>query len=339
MTLKRATCRYNEENAGEAGPARLAVPSVRGELPVSLALRHSGEISTIIRYEIVGPDDRPLLIVGGGISAGRHVASTERFAEPGWWEAQKTTLADDSFRLLAIDWLGADGTIDGPIDAADQARAIASLLDELGVGKAAAFIGASYGAMVAMHFAAQFPDRLGAILAISAADRSHPYSSAQRSLQRQALSLGERAGDPEAGIALARAMAMLTYRTAEEFAERFTDEPNIAANRVRVGADSYLAAQGARHCKRMSATAYRRLSESIDLHRVDASQIGVPLTLVAVDQDRLVPASDVQSLAAAVKGAQLRFVHSRFGHDAFLKEEEQIAAIISEFLSSLEPRS
>ena len=310
--------------------------SLRGALSLPIALRHGGEAVSILRYELAGQNDGPLLIVAGGISAGRHIASSEEFPEDGWWEAQKQSFALEVNRILAIDWIGADGEIDLPIDPIDQADAIALVLDELKIPRAAAFIGASYGGMVGMHLASRHPGRLGALLAISAGANSHPYSSACRSLQRQALLLGETVGNPEAGVALARAMAMLTYRTPEEFAERFADVPQIDRGKVRVGADDYLEAHGTRHRQRMSSTAYRRLSESIDLHQIELSGMGVPLTLAAVDRDALVPVADIEALADTVPGARFHLVQSHYGHDAFLKEEGPVAAIISEFLSSLE---
>ena len=105
---------------------------------------------------------------------------------------------------------------------------------------------------------------------------------------------------------------------------------------VRVASQDYLAAQGARHSERMNGFAYRRLSESIDLHRIDPAEIGLPLTLVAVDSDALVPAADIERMAARVPGAALHRISSRFGHDAFLKEEAQVGAIITCFLDTLE---
>ena len=299
-----------------------------------MPLRHGGIAGFTLRYELVGPQDAPLLLVAGGISAGRHVVASTEFPDAGWWQSQAATFRN--YRLLAIDWVGADGVIDLPIDPADQAEAIAWLLDELGETRAAAFVGASYGAMAGLHFAANHPSRVGSLLAISAADRAHPYASACRALQRKAIGLGEARGDPESGVALARAMAILTYRTPEEFAERFDAPPEVDGTLVRVAAEPYLEAHGDRHCRRMRSIAYRRLSESIDLHRIDAADIRVPLTLVAVDQDALVPAGDIKGLAERIRGASLHLIHSRFGHDAFLKEEAQVAAIISRFLESLE---
>jgi homoserine O-acetyltransferase/O-succinyltransferase len=285
----------------------------RGELRHVMQLRHGGIAGFTLRYELTGPSGAPLLLVAGGISAGRHVIASGALPESGWWQAQATAFRE--YRILAMDWVGADGTIDLPIDPADQAEAIAWLLDELGEAKAAAFIGASYGAMVGMHLAARYPERLGGLLAISGAGSAHPFASACRALQRQAIALGESRGDPMAGVALARAMAVLTYRTPEEFAERFATTPEIHDNRLKVGAEPYLDAHGDRHCRRMGSIAYRRLSESIDLHRID-DPIEVPLTLVAVDRDGLVPAADIEALSARMPGSTLKTIHSRFGHDA-----------------------
>ncbi len=305
--------------------------AVRDEVRLELPLRYAGACDLALRYELIG-DGQRLLIVAGGISAGRHVLASSPFAEPGWWQAQAGTFDLHRYRLLAIDWIGCDGSIDAPIDAADQADAIAALLIRLGAGSDAAFIGASYGGMVALQLAARHPERCGAILVISASASAHPFASALRSAQRRALDLGGEG----AGVALARAMAMLTYRTPAEFADRFAERPRIENNRVRIGADDYLDHHGNRHAERMSAVAYRRLSESIDLHSIDPADVAIPATFAAADSDALVPTEDVEALAAAVPGSRYRTIHSRFGHDAFLKEEAQVAAIITEFLQSLE---
>lgn len=311
--------------------------AVRGELPVALALRFGGEAVVSIRYELLGREEAPLLIVAGGISAGRHVLSSGEFPELGWWEGQAASFDLSRFRVLAVDWIGADGLTDCPIYPADQAAALVHLLERLDVHKAAAFIGASYGGMVGMHFAAEHPQRLGKLLSISAAAQAHPFSSACRALQRRAVTLGETAGDAAAGVALARSLAMLTYRTPEEFADRFAGSPTIADGTVRVAAEDYLDHHGERHCRRMSASAYLRLSESIDLHCIDPIAIAVPLALAAVDSDALVPPADVRVLADAIPGARFQLLHSRYGHDAFLKEEAQVAALIADFLETLEP--
>jgi len=312
-----------------------AALALRGEETFTLAMRHSGSRSVTLRYELIGTADAPVLIVGGGISAGRHVISSNELAEAGWWEVQKVALS--AARVLAIDWIGADGAFDCPIDPADQAVAIATLLDRLGIARVAGFAGASYGAMVGLHFAAMYPERLGALLSVSAGASAHPFSSACRSLQRKAVAIGEQGGDPAAGVALARALAMLTYRTADEYRVRFDAAPTVDGDLVRVSAEDYLDAQGLRYADRTTAAAYRRLSESIDLHRVDPAAVRLPATFVAVESDWLVPIEDIRALADAVGGARFVLMPSLYGHDGFLKEEAQMAAILTEFISTLEP--
>lgn len=306
----------------------------RGEFTAELDLVHCGRTRLQIGYELAGPEGAPLLLVAGGISASRHTVSNADETLDGWWQVQSSTLS--RHRLLSIDWVGADGELDRPIDASDQARAFLAAMDALHLETAAAFVGASYGAMAGMHCVALAPNRVRALLAISAAHRPHPFVSAQRALQRQAIELGERLGAPEAGVALARKLAILTYRTPQEFAARFDEPISLEQDRLSVNAEAYLDHMGAQHSARMNAVGYRRLSESIDLHRIDPDTIGVPSTFVAVLSDQLIPAEDVELLARAVPGSRLIQIPSLYGHDAFLKEEEEIAGIISTFLNSLE---
>ena len=314
----------------------VAANAGRGVVTVDLALRHAGSLRVHIAYEWQGAVDAPVVLVAGGISAGRHVASSETFPDTGWWESQVGTgraLDPENHRILAIDWLGADGSLDAPIDPADQADAIAKVLDALGIDSLAAFVGCSYGAMVGLQFAVKHGDRLQQLVAISGSDRAHPYASAWRALQRRAVALGALQCDEAAGLALARELAMLSYRTPEEFAERFTAPAQVAHGRVRCAAEDYLDACGQRYVERTAPTAFMRLSESIDLHRVDPATIRVPTTVVAVIEDRLVPVEDAFTLVERLPGARLKLLHSRFGHDAFLKEVDAIAATLREALA------
>lgn len=314
--------------AGEVRPR-----GERGAFETALSLIHGGRATVEVRYEFAGPPDAPLLVVAGGISAGRHVLTNSADPAPGWWQSQAAVLS--RYRVVAIDWIGGDGTLDAPIDAADQAAALLALFDRLGIDHAAAFIGSSYGAMMGMQGVALAPHRFGGLLAISASASAHPFTSAQRALQRQAIELGERLGDPVAGVALARKIAMLSYRTAEEFEERFPAPVSVANGRASVPAEAYLDAQGERHCRRMSSVAYRRLSESIDLHAIDPTAITVPATFVAVDSDRLIPSPDIRALAERTPDGRFVSLTSLFGHDAFLKEDRLVARIIDDFLKEL----
>lgn len=327
-------------------PASLAVPTHappkvsarRGELAIDLSLRHAGQRRVVLRFEAIGDAGLPTVLVAGGISADRHVAASEPFDTPGWWDAQVgvgAALDPRAYRILAFDWVGADGTLDAVLDPADQADAIAALLDALGIACLGGFVGSSYGAMVGLQFAARHGARLQHLVAISGAHRAHPFASAWRALQRQAVALGALQCDERHGLALARQLAILSYRTPEEFDARF-EAARVVHGRVRVGAEDYLDHCGAKFVANSSPTAFLRLSESLDLQAIAPEAIDVPVTVVAVAEDRLVPLADAYELVERLargrcrQAPRLRVLHSQFGHDAFLKETDAIAGVLRE---------
>src|SRR6478609_5581929 len=294
----------------------------RDDFALTLALRHAGPRRVQLRYEWQGPEEAPLVVVAGGISAHRHFGACARYPEPGWWPQQAgegLALDTQRLRLLSIDWLGADGTLDAPIDSADQADAIAAVLDRIGARRVAAFVGCSYGAMVGLQFAAKHPDRLGTLVAISGGAGAHPYASAWRALQRRILALGRSESASREALSLARQLAMLSYRTPEEFAERFDAPVQLHEGTARCASADYLESCGARYVARTSPTAFLRLSESIDLHAVDPRAVTVPSVVVAIEDDRLVPVETLEALAAALgPRCRLERFRSPYGHDAFL---------------------
>ncbi|MEO8365707.1 MAG: homoserine O-succinyltransferase [Pseudoxanthomonas sp.] len=318
-------------------PRADATDEVRGETSLRLALRHAGIRQVTLRYELIGEAGLPVVLVAGGISAHRHVVASETFPENGWANAlaQSGRALDPArVRLLAIDYLGADGKLDVPLETADQADAIVQLLDVLHIQKLHAFVGYSYGALVGLQLAARHPARLRKLVAVSGTHRAHPYAAAWRALQRKAVALGQLQCADAQGLSLARQFAMLSYRTPEEFDERFDAAPEIINGRVRCAAEDYLDAAGAQYVARTPVNAYLRLSESIDLHRLDPTLVGVPTVVVAVEGDRLVPLADsvalVEGLNAQGSSArgQLRVLRSPYGHDAFLKETDRIDNIL-----------
>jgi homoserine O-acetyltransferase/O-succinyltransferase len=325
------------ESAAVAVPWPAVEPAAgRLAFDATLELRHAGPRRLRLACEWQGDAALPVLVVAGGISAHRHLAASEAFAEPGWWEAQVgagRALDPARCRVLSLDWIGSDGTLDAPIDSADQADAIAAVLDRLGIARVAGFVGASYGAMVGLQFAARHGARLGALVAISGGDRAHPYAQAWRALQRRILALGASEGGRREALSLARQLAMLSYRTPEEFALRFDAPPAFDDGRACFAADDYLRHCGERYVARTPAAAFARLSESIDLHAVDAAAVRVPTTLVAVREDRLVPCESLIDLAARLPALRrLHVLRSLYGHDAFLKEQDAIAGVLREAL-------
>jgi len=314
-------------------PSNEPARELRGEISLRLDLRHAGIRQVTLRYELLGEADLPVVLVAGGISAHRHVVASETFPENGWANAlgqAGRALDPNRRRLLAIDYVGADGKLDVPLETADQADAIVQLLDALKIEQLHAFVGYSYGALVGLQLAARHPTRLRKLIAVSGAHRAHPYASAWRALQRKAVALGQLQCADAQGLSLARQFAMLSYRTPEEFDERFDAAPEIINGRVRCAAEDYLDAAGAQYVARTPVTAYLRLSESIDLHRLDPAQVGVPTVVVAVEGDRLVPLADSVALVEGLgTRGQLRVLRSPYGHDAFLKETDRIDHILA----------
>ena len=309
-------------------------------LGTSLRLEQGGVIHRCtVGLRKVGDERAPAVLVLGGISATRRVTSLPGEAGPGWWDpvvAASHLLSSGAVQLIGADFLAGEGLSSLPgaadrITTGDQAEAIAMACITSGVETLAAVVGASYGGMVALSLAARRPAFASRILAISAADRSHPMASASRWIQREIVRLGEDAGRPHSGVALARALAMTTYRTAEEFHDRFGAGPEGAAAIV-----AYLAGRGEDFAGRWTAPRFRRLSESLDLHQVDVSRIRIPVDLVGVVSDALVPVRQLRTLCEALGSAgTLHLLDSPWGHDAFLKEPAAIARLIDRSLTSL----
>ena len=325
-----------QSNLPAAALTGIAIEAVRGVIDAVLPTRHAGTRKVRLAYELAGPAGMPVTFIAGGISAHRHVAANAADPTRGWAEdllAPGSTLEPVNRRVLAIDYIGADGGIDAPIDTADQADTVALLLDALGIDTLDAFVGYSYGALVGLQLAIRHPARLQRLVAVSGAHRAHPYAAAWRALQRKAVALGQLQCADEQGLSLARQFAMLSYRTPEEFGERFDAAPVLRNGRVRVGAEDYLDAAGARFVTQTSTIAWLRLSESIDLHEIDPALVSVPTLVVAVEGDRLVPLSDAVTLVEGLGlGGQLRILRSGYGHDAFLKEPVRIDALLRVFL-------
>lgn len=289
-----------------------------------------------LRLRVYGDTSRPAIAVAGGISSGRAVAETPdsptETGSAGWWRdivRSGGPVNLDRYCVVGFDFLPGHDEIAQTIATADQARALAQAFDILNIKKLYAFIGASYGGMVALAFAAEYPSKLERLCVISAAERAHPAATAIRGVQRRIVEFAAQCGDPQEGVALARQLAMITYRTPEEFEARFDSAPG-ATRGEPTDVCNYLISRG--RAFGMDAERYLTLSDSIDRHRVDPADIGAHSLFIAARSDRLVPLSDIRRLAGAVKTAQLVEIDSLYGHDAFLKEADRIGPAITAFL-------
>lgn len=320
-------------NLTGADPEIASPEAVQGvlQLPDRLSLQHGGSLDQpSLGWRLAGKPGAPVIVALGGISAGRRVFDAEQ-ARAGWWceiAGPRRALDSTRVRVLGIDYLGGSGESTGPtaggvfpsLSSYDQAEALRQLLDHLKIPRLRAIVGASYGGMVALAFAERFGDRVEQLLVISAADRAHPMATAWRSVQRRMVRFALSAGHATDGVELARALAMATYRSPEEFAARFSHAPRQIDGRFVFPVEEYLFARGRDYAARHRAESFLCLSESIDLHAIDAGRVATPTTVVAVREDQLVPLGDMRALAARLPRARLHELSSPHGHDAFLKE-------------------
>jgi homoserine O-acetyltransferase len=243
------------------------------------------------------------------------------------------------------------------IQIADVVRAQALLLESLGVARVRLAIGASLGGMQVLSWAIQFPSRVDEVLAIGAAPLN-ALGLAQNHLQRQAIMLDPawRAGNyqhddsPRRGLALARAMAVCTYKSSTLFDERFARKPDRSGEDPwldddglpgRFDVSGYLDHQGEKFNRRFDANSYLTLTRMMDLFdparghsdRAAAwSGVTAKVTLISISSDVLFPLEDVAAIheglvAAGVRCRQETLV-SDHGHDAFLAEPEALIALL-----------
>jgi homoserine O-acetyltransferase len=336
------------------------------DVPGEVSLYHGGRLTGIrVAWRLVGRANAPVVCALGGISATRRVFDSEE-PRKGWWSevvGPGQALDAERFRVLSFDYLGGSAETTGPgrpalhavpdtngsptasaspdgatstspsqfpnISTYDQAELLVRLLNNLGLKSLRAIVGGSYGGMVALAFGERYPERVSRLVVIGAADRTHPMATAWRSVQRQILRFAVECGRPKDGLQLARALAMSTYRSAEEFEARFNGAPSRDGERFTFPVERYLNARGSDFAERHHPESILCLSESIDLHHVDATRIFVPTTIVAIREDQLVPLTDLRGLAARLPVARLHEISSIYGHDAFLKESDQLRGIFA----------
>src|SRR5581483_10413445 len=104
---------------------------------------------------------------------------------PGWWNGvvgHGRAIDLDEYRVLGVEYVdggrGTDGRPVRVVTTHDQADVVIAALDAVGVERAYAVIGASYGGMVALALAERYPERLERLIAISAPHEPHPIATA-----------------------------------------------------------------------------------------------------------------------------------------------------------------
>jgi homoserine dehydrogenase len=202
---------------------------------------------------------------------------------------------------------------------------------------------------VGIALAVRHPERCARLVTISAGLRPDTWGSATRHLQRELVRDGLRTGELATGMIRARQLGMLTYRGRDELHARFGDaglpppEEQPAGTRPaeRPAIAAYLDHHGARFAARFPVRTFLLLSEAIDRCRFGADTAAVRAALarvtaevivVGVPGDLLFPFALQRELdrelQAAGAASSLWKLDSEHGHDAFLADQERLAALL-----------
>jgi homoserine dehydrogenase len=289
----------------------------------------------------------PVMIVVGGITASPFPFGDPPSAADAWWPAMagpdlidlsRTTVLCPAWPGNGSTWRGFD---EGPIPALSAlglADLIAAWLDGLGCTTPVTYIGASLGGLVGIAFAVRHAERCTRLITISAGLRPDGWGTATRHVQRELVRDGLRTGDVATGMIRARQLGMLTYRGRDELDTRFgvlvpgLDRPPVAA---------YLDHHGERFAARFPVRTFLLLSEAIDRShfgvdrpalRAQLARVTAQVLVVGVPGDLVFPFplqhELYRELQAVGATCSLWKLDSEFGHDAFLADQDKLAALL-----------
>lgn len=311
------------------------------------------ELTVAYRHDGLSPAEAPQILVVHALTGSADAAGD-------WWEpliGEGRALDTTRYGVLCVNLLGGRYGSTGPdspdpatgrpygagfptVTTRDQARAQWRLLDALDVDGLALVTGGSLGGMVALEIALARPAAVDHIAPIAAPAATGPMAVAWNHLQT---TLIDRLGLD--GLALARQLAMTTYRSESDFDERFGRdiEPD-----GRFSIVSYLDHQGEKLVERFDAATYRILAGAMDRHDIGLAwggldgafarlaAGGVVVTGIGIEDDILYGPRQVKVLveAATAAGVDARYreIRSSKGHDAFLVEWDQLASLLQEAL-------
>lgn len=218
----------------------------------------------------------------------------------------------------------------------DMVKAHQLLAAHLGIQTIDLLCGGSLGGMQCLEWSISQPDLVKNLFVIATNSKHSSWGIAFNEAQRMALELGEK------GIDAARAIALLSYRNYQTYAETQRDDPHA---RDGFSAASYQRYQGEKLRKRFSAEAYQYLSKAMDSHNVGRnrgsleqalSQITAKTLAIGIDSDLLFPPHEQEYIAKHIPEAAFELMTSKYGHDGFLLETDQIKKIVKKHFPFLE---
>lgn len=340
---------------------------------------HGAEVAYETWGRLNAARDNALLLFTG-LSPSAHAASSPEDPREGWWQRMLGPglgVDTDQFFVVCVNSLGSCFGSTGPasVDPAtgrpyrlsfpelsveDIARAGHEVARSLGIQRVDTVMGPSLGGMVVLAYAALFPGAARRLVSISGTLAASPFAIALRSIQREAVISdpdwrhGNYTADrpPRAGLRLARKLGTVTYRSAEEWQQRFDRQP-VRADLKRAepfsaefAVEGYLESQARRWVNAFDANCYLYLSRAMD--RFDLGAHGEPAEVLAksgieqalvigVESDLLFSIAEQCALARAFEagGAATRFAPLKCieGHDSFLVDIERFGRELRHFLS------
>jgi len=344
--------------------------------------------SPTLAYETWGelsPARDNAVLIFTGLSPSAHATSCVEDPTPGWWEdmiGSGRPIDTDRYFVICVNSLGSCFGSTGPastnpemgkkyrmsfpaLTLEDVAESAWLVVQSLGVDQLHSVIGCSMGGMTGLALCVRHPTSTRSFVSISSATRALPFSIAVRSLQREMIRSDPRwkKGDykagkaPIAGQRLARKLGMITYRSAEEWEQRFGRERSTTPVRIEdqfvaeFSVESYLENHANKFTGAFDPNCYLYLSHASDLF--DLAEYGGSLQagfrrshlertlVIGVRTDILFPLSQQRELAAGFAevcdDAQLVELDCIRGHDSFLVEMDAFRPVICDFFEACPP--
>ena len=338
-----------------------------------------------IHYETLGElnaDRSNAILILHALTGDAHVAG--RYADgsgaDGWWEGMVgpgKAFDTDKYFIVCGNVIGGCSGSTGPpsinpdtgkpynmdfpvITIPDIVRAQRRLMEHLEIEKWFAISGGSMGGMQALQWAVEYPEAVGAVIAIATTARLSPQGIAFDWVGRQAIMSdpkwngGEYGDDvPEQGLAIARMVGHITYLSDEsmhrKFGRRLQEKDQYSFEFSRdFQVESYLEHQGRRFVERFDANSYLFISRAMDyfdLSSVGGGDLGAALAntnasflVVSFSSDWLFPPARSKEIVRALRSNNVEVsycdIKSAYGHDAFLLEMETLGRLVSGFLAS-----
>jgi homoserine O-acetyltransferase len=217
----------------------------------------------------------------------------------------------------------------------DLAKAMQALADFLELKQIDLLVGGSMGGMIALEWSIMQPTRIKKMVLLATNARHSDWAIAFNEAQRMAINAGP------AGLAAARAVAMLSYRSYSMYANTRWDQDD---DRLQgFGATNYQQHQGLKLIRRFDPQCYKSLTLSMDTHHIGRGRGSISSVLktvkaitlvIGLSSDLLFPIHEQELLAINIAGASFSVIQTDYGHDGFLTETRTVHSIIQSFLSS-----